>query len=400
MPADLKLDAPPAQPVEAGRLTIIDADGSERRFEGTAEGPRARIRLHDDTLLRKILMKPDLYLGEGYMDGTLTIEEGSLYDFLEFCGINLTGRAVDPKLASVFRKSQQKNVVGRAQANVAHHYDLSGALYDLFLDEDRQYSCAYYETPNDTLETAQANKKRHLAAKLLVEPGMRVLDIGSGWGGLALYLAEIADIEVVGVTLSKEQLAVSQDRAKAAGLDGQVSFKLLDYRDDDGRYDRIVSVGMFEHVGMGHFDEFFQKTHALLNESGIALLHSIGRRDPPGMTNAFLTKYIFPGGYTPSLSETIAAVERSGLWITDIEILRLHYAETLKEWNRRFQANRAKAAALYDERFCRMWEFYLQSCEVGFRRMGWMNFQMQLARDVDAVPLSRSYIDAFEATHR
>jgi cyclopropane-fatty-acyl-phospholipid synthase len=400
MPAEISLDAPPTQSVEAGRLTIIDADGSERRFEGAADGPHARIRLHDETLLRKILMKPDLYLGEGYLDGTLTIEEGSLFDFLEFCGINLTGRAVDPKLAAVFRKSQQNNVVGKAQANVAHHYDLSGELYDLFLDKDRQYSCAYFETPDDTLETAQANKKRHLAAKLLLEPGMRVLDIGSGWGGLALYLAETAGVEVVGVTLSKEQLAVSQDLAKAAGLDGQVSFKLLDYREDDGRYDRIVSVGMFEHVGMGHFDEFFEKTRDLLTERGVALIHSIGRKDPPGMTNAFITKYIFPGGYTPSLSETIAAVERSGLWITDIEILRLHYAETLKEWNRRFQANRETAAKLYDERFCRMWEFYLQSCEVGFRRMGWMNFQLQLARDVESVPLSRGYIDAFEAGQR
>ena len=354
MPADLTVDAPPAQPVEAGSLTIIDADGAERRFEGAADGPRSRIRLHDATLLRKLLMKPDLYLGEGYMEGTLTIEDGSLYDFLEFCGINLTSRAIDPKLAAVFRKSQQQNVIGKAQANVAHHYDLSGALYDLFLDEDRQYSCAYFETPGDTLETAQANKKRHIAAKLLLEPGMRVLDIGSGWGGLALYLAETADVEVVGVTLSKEQHTISEARAKAAGLDGKVSFKLLDYREDNAHYVRVVSVGMLEHVGMGHYDEFFGKTRALLNERGVALIHSIGRKDPPGMTNAFLTKYIFPGGYSPSLSETIAAVERTGLWITDIEILRLHYAETLKEWNRRFQANRDKAAKLYDERFCRM----------------------------------------------
>jgi len=400
MPAVPKLDAIPSQAVEAGCLTIVDADGSERRFTGAADGPRARIRLTDDTLLRKILLKPDLYLGEGYMEGGYTIEEGSLYDFLEFCGVNLTGRAVDPKLAAVFRKSQQKNVIGKARANVAHHYDLSGALYDLFLDDDRQYSCAFYESPDDTLETAQANKKRRLAAKLLLEPGMRVLDIGSGWGGLALHLAEAAGVEVVGVTLSKEQHTASEARAREAGLADKVRFKLLDYREDDGRYDRIVSVGMFEHVGMGHYDEFFQKTRDLLEAGGVALIHSIGRKDPPGMTNAFLTKYIFPGGYTPSLSETIAAVERAGLWITDIEILRLHYAETLREWNRRFQANRAKAAELYDERFCRMWEFYLQSCEVGFRRMGWMNFQLQLARDVAAVPLSRGYMSEFEGEHR
>jgi len=388
----MTVDAHTAQKVEAGRLVIIDVDGSERRLEGSREGPHATIRLHDQTLMRKLLFKPDLYLGEGYMDGALTIEEGTLYDFIEFCGINLTGRAVDPKLSAVFRKSEQKNVVGKAMANVAHHYDLSGELYDCFLDADRQYSCAYFAKPGDTLEIAQTNKKRHIAAKLLLEPGMRVLDIGSGWGGMALTLAQMADVEVVGVTLSEEQHTVSQARAAEAGLSDKVRFKLLDYREEDGQYDRIVSVGMFEHVGMGHFDEFFQKTGDLMTERGVALIHSIGRKEPPGLTNAFITKYIFPGGYTPSLSETTAAVERAGLWITDIEILRLHYAETLKEWNRRFQANRTKVAELYDERFCRMWEFYLQACEVGFRRMGWMNFQLQLARNIEAVPLTREYM--------
>jgi cyclopropane-fatty-acyl-phospholipid synthase len=383
----------------AGRLTIIDADGSKRVFEGGAEGPRATIRLSDPALLRKILIKPDLYLGEGYMAGDLEIEEGSLYDFLDFCALNFTPRAVDPKLAAVFREAQQDNVVGKAQANAAHHYDLNGALYDLFLDKDRQYSCAYFAEPGDDLETGQARKLRHLTAKLLLEPGMRVLDIGSGWGGLALHLAQTAGVEVVGVTLSREQCAAARARAKAAGLETRVRFKLLDYREEDGAYDRIVSIGMFEHVGMGHLAEFFAKLRDLMRDDGVALLHSIGRKDPPGLTNAWITKYIFPGGYTPSLSETIAAVEPTGLWVTDIEILRLHYAETLKEWNRRFQARRAAAAELYDERFCRMWEFYLQSCEVAFRRLGWMVFQMQLSKDVAAVPLTRDYIAAWEAAH-
>jgi len=292
----------------------------------------------------------------------------------------------------MFRNARRKNRVGEAQANVAHHYDLNGALYEFFLDRDRQYSCAYFAHPGDSLETAQENKKRRIAAKLLLEPGMRVLDIGSGWGGLALHLAKTAQVEVVGVTLSKEQLADSQARAKAAGLDGKVSFELLDYREQTGVFDRIVSVGMFEHVGMGRYDEFFEKLGELLSPDGVALLHSIGRKDPPGRTNAWITKYIFPGGYAPSLSETFAAAERSGLWVTDVEILRLHYAETLKAWNARFQANRARVAALFDERFCRMWEFYLQVSEVGFRRLGMMVFQMQLARDVAAVPLTRDYL--------
>ncbi|MGH6913140.1 MAG: class I SAM-dependent methyltransferase, partial [Geminicoccales bacterium] len=286
----------------------------------------------------------------------------------------------------------QYNPVRRAKANVAHHYDLSGRLYELFLDADRQYSCGYFTHRHDDLERAQLDKKRHLAAKLLLEPGQRVLDIGSGWGGLALHLAETANVEVVGLTLSEEQHKISQARAEAAGLGGKVTFKLRDYREEDGRYDRIVSVGMFEHVGPGHYDEFFEKVRSLMTADGVCLLHSIGRKDPPGLTAVWITKYLFPGGYTPALSETIAAVERTGMWITDVEVLRLHYAETLKEWNRRFQENRDKVEALYDARFCRMWEFYLQSCEVAFRRMSWMVFQMQIAKALETVPLTRDYI--------
>jgi cyclopropane-fatty-acyl-phospholipid synthase len=255
-----------------------------------------------------------------------------------------------------------------------------------------QYSCAYFETDGESLEDAQANKKRRLAAKLLLKPGMSVLDIGCGFGGLALELARTAGVDVVGVTLSEEQWNVAQARARAAGLVNQVSFKLIDYREESGRYDRIVSVGMFEHVGSSHFGEFFGKIRELLAEDGVAVLHSIGRMAPPGSPLIWINKYIFPGGYAPSLSETIAAVERAGLWITDVEILRLHYAATLHEWHRRFQRNRARAASLYDERFCRMWEFYLQICEVAFRRLNWMVFQAQITKSITAVPLTRSYL--------
>ena len=386
--------------VKAGRLSIRDADGSVRIMQGAAEGPRSAIRLHDERLLRKLMVKPDLFMGEGYMDGTLEIEEGTLYDFLEFCGINMAPQHIDPKLSNLFRRAEQNNTADKARQNVAHHYDLDGGLYEHFLDDDRQYSCAYFASDTDSLELAQANKKRHIAAKLLLEPGMKVLDIGSGWGGLALYLAGIADVEVLGVTLSQAQYDISRARARAEGLADRVTFELIDYREVDGAFDRIVSVGMFEHVGAGNYARFFDKVGDLLGHDGVCLLHSIGRKEPPGLTHAWITKYIFPGGYSPSLSETLAAVEQAGLWTTDIEILRLHYANTLREWNRRFQDNRDKVAAIYDERFCRMWEFYLQSCEVGFRRMGWMVFQLQLAKSVDTVPLTRDYIAAFEAENR
>ena len=388
------------QKVTAGRLSIRDADGSMRVMQGAEDGPQAAIRIHDERLLRRLLVKPDLYLGEGYMDGTLEIVEGTLYDFLEFCGINMAPQHIDPKLSAVFRREEQKNVVGKAKENVAHHYDLDGRLYEQFLDDDLQYSCAYFATDDDSLEIAQANKKRHIAAKLRLEPGMKVLEIGSGWGGLALYLAQIADVEVLSVTLSEEQHKVAQARAKAAGLADRVTFELIDYREVEGTYDRVVSIAMLEAVGAGHLDEYFNKVAELLDDDGISLIHSIGRKEPPGLTHAWITKYIFPGGYSPSLSETLASVERSGMWTTDIEILRLHYANTLREWNKRFQEKREAVKAIYDERFCRMWEFYLQSCEVGFRRMGWMVFQLQLAKSIDAVPLTRDYIGAFETENR
>jgi cyclopropane-fatty-acyl-phospholipid synthase len=378
-------------PIRQGRLKVITPDGQLHVLEGAQQGPAASIRITDNRVLRRMLVVPDLYLGEAYMDGTLTVEEGCLYDMLDFFACNLMPRLHDAT-AVVPPSTYRDNIVGKAKANVAFHYDLNRRLFELFLDRDLQYSCAYFSNDCESLEEAQANKKKRVAAKLLLQPGMRVLDIGCGFGGLALHLARAHGVDVVGLTLSQEQWRVSQERAEAAGLANKVTFKLLDYREESGRYDRIVSVGMFEHVGQSHYDEFFRKLRQLLRDDGVCLLHSIGRMAPPGTTSPWLIKYIFPGGYVPSLSETLAAAERASLWITDVEILRLHYAETLKQWHRRFQENREKVRSLYDERFCRMWEFYLQLCEVGYRRLNWMVFQAQIAKLVDTVPRTRSYL--------
>jgi cyclopropane-fatty-acyl-phospholipid synthase len=378
-------------PIKTGRLKVTAPDGSIHVLNGTAEGPEASISIADERLLRRMLVMPDLYLGEAYMEGALRVEEGSLYDVLDFFACNLMSRLHD-STATALPGSFQSNVLGQAKANVAHHYDLNRRLFELFLDRDLQYSCAYFTSQRESLEDAQANKKKRIAAKLLLRPGMRVLDIGSGFGGLALDLARWFDVDVVGLTLSEEQWRVSQDRARDAGLEKRVVFKLLDYREEIGRYDRIVSVGMFEHVGRSHYDEFFGKIRELMTDDGVCLLHSIGRMAPPGSNSPWLIKYIFPGGYVPSLSEAFAAMERAGVWITDVEILRLHYAETLRQWHQRFQANRDKVRSLYDERFCRMWEFYLQLCEIGYRRLNWMVFQTQIARRLTTVPLTRAYL--------
>jgi len=387
--------------VETGAVTVIDKRGKPHEF-GDGSGRRTVMRFSDRVQDWKMLANPYLYFGEAYTDGDVVFEEGSLYDFLETVGRNaakLKPAANGPLMRGMTkmrRRIQQHNPLRTARKNVAHHYDLNGKLYDLFLDKDRQYSCAYFGSGNDTLEVAQDSKKRHLAAKMLLEPGQKVLDIGSGWGGLALYLAQVAQVDVTGVTLSEEQHKRSNKRAKDMKLDRRVRFHLRDYREDDGRYDRIVSVGMFEHVGAKHYGEFFAKVRDLLADDGVFVLHSIGRMEPPGTTNPWLRKYIFPGGYSPALSETVAAIENAGLWVTDVEILRLHYAETLKEWNRRFQENREEVAEIYDERFCRMWEFYLQGCEISFRYFNQMVFQIQIAKRQDAVPLTRDYITDWE----
>ncbi|MBB5517704.1 SAM-dependent methyltransferase [Amphiplicatus metriothermophilus] len=391
--------------VAVGSLAVIDPSGRRKEY-GDGASPRAAIRLHDPALFRRLFLRPELAAGEAYMDGTLTVEEGSLADLLALFQLNAARLRDQPVQRFVqdtlkrIRRFHQNNTLARARRNAAHHYDLSNDLYRLFLDEDLNYSCAYFEAPGQNLEDAQRAKLRHIAAKLAIEPGMRVLDIGCGWGAMAFYLAEHCGARVVGVTLSREQLSLAQDRARARGLADRVAFRLADYRDVHERFDRIVSVGMFEHVGVPHYGPFFRKVRDLMSEDGVALLHSIGRKGPPGATDPWTRKYIFPGGYVPSLSETLAAVERASLWVCDIEILRLHYAETLKEWRRRFEANREKAAAIFDERFCRMWTFYLTAAELSFRYGGHMVFQMQLARRVDALPIRRDYMRQTEDSLR
>ena len=390
--------------IHKGTLTVISPDG---RFEHIGYGaPSVAVRITNSSVIPWLLTNPDLAIGEAYMDGALVIEEGDIYDFLDLCFANL-GRSNSHGMmrfrSFIMRLGMRiapHNPISVARANVAHHYDLSDTLYELFLDADRQYSCAYYASSTDTLERAQEQKKRHIAAKLLLRSGQRVLDIGSGWGGLALDLAHVANVDVTGVTLSIEQHAYAQRRADQTGLSDRVRFLLKDYRQECGRYDRIVSVGMFEHVGVGHYREYFAKVRDLLEDDGVALIHTIGRADGPGAANAWINRYIFPGGYIAALSEIVPAIERAGLYVTDIEVLRLHYAETLKAWRLRFSTNRKRVVELYDERFCRMWEFYLAGSEAAFRHSGLVNFQIQLSKRIDIVPLTRDYIlDWEKLTH-
>jgi cyclopropane-fatty-acyl-phospholipid synthase len=338
-------------------------------------------------------VRPHLYLGEAYVDGSLTVERGDIYDLLDLCARNLWTLGHHP-VARLARAVERSGRVFRRDpaGDVADPHDLSDVLYDCFLDWDRQDSCALFSDPRMTLEEAQDAKKRHLAGKLLLRPGQRVLDIGSGWGGLALYLADTEDVEVTGITLSSQQLAVSRRRAVEAKLAGRVAFHQRDFREESGRYDRVVSVGLLEHVGAARYDAFFTKIAALLDEDGVAVLHAIGRMDGPGVTSPWLRRHVFPGSYVPALSEVLPAIERARLWVTDVEVLRLHYAETLRHWRRRFVASWRQVAELHDERFCRMWELNLAQAEAGFRRGGFMVFQIQLAKRVDAVPLTRDYL--------
>ncbi|HSC17306.1 MAG TPA: cyclopropane-fatty-acyl-phospholipid synthase family protein [Rhizomicrobium sp.] len=391
--------------LKEGSLTAILPGGRQVHY-GTGE-PNVTIRLHDWRAVAELALDPDLKLGELYMDGRLTVENGSAADLLALLMHNLslsrpTGlHRLSRLLRTATRKVAQFNPASRAKKNVAQHYDLSGELYAKFLDRDRQYSCAYFARGDETLEEAQIAKKRHIAAKLLLDrPGLRVLDIGCGWGGLALDLARDAGANVLGVTLSEEQIAVARERSDKARLSDRCRFELVDYRALSGTYDRIVSVGMFEHVGVPHYPQFFAKARQLLADDGVMLLHTIGRLDGPGATNPWIAKYIFPGGYVPSLSEATRAVEKSGLLVTDIEILRLHYAKTLAEWQRRFNAQRAEIAKLYDERFCRMWEFYLAGAEMAFRYDNEVVFQIQIAKRQDALPLTRDYMVDTERSRR
>lgn len=381
--------------IRRGSITFTTSNGAAFTC-GDGTGQPVSVRFLTAEAERHLLLDPELAIGEIYTDGEFIVENGSIADLL---AVALDQPDMLPRWSKVrwwlrylIRHWQQFNPRKRAKQNVASHYDLDGRLYRLFLDADMQYSCAYFETPDTTLDDAQLAKKRHLAAKLLVRPDHRVLDIGSGWGGLALYLAEMAGAKVTGVTLSEEQLGVSNARADELNLAGRAEFRLQDYRDTPGPFDRIISVGMFEHVGVGYYRDYFRKIRELLSEDGVALVHTIGRSTPPGATNPFIAKYIFPGGYIPAMSEVAAAVEQEGLVITDVEVLRLHYAETLKIWRENFLARRDEAVAMYDERFARMWEFYLAACEASFRHDDLVVFQFQLAKKLDGLPITRGYI--------
>jgi cyclopropane-fatty-acyl-phospholipid synthase len=385
--------------IRKGRLTVIDADGKRHVFGGQAPGPEVTMRLTNKRLYRTLVFNPELSAGEAYMDGTMRFEEGStLRDFLTLFSINrmsLGSYPLQKALRSIkmrFRKRQQSNRKGEAQQNVAHHYDLGNDFYRLFLDDNMLYSCAYFREPGETLEQAQRNKLRLLASKLCLRDGMTVLDIGCGWGDLALYLAQLENVRVTGVTLSREQQKLASERAQQAGLSDRVTFELRDYRDVDDKFDRIVSVGMFEHVGVQHYDEFFGHLNGLMPDDGIAVLHSIGHMSPPGMASPWLRKYIFPGAYSPALSEVFESVEKNSLWIMDLEFLRVHYATTLSHWAERFEKNRERVIAMYDERFARMWEFYLISAEMMFRTGSQLVFHMQMSRKRDAAPITRDYI--------
>jgi len=388
--------------IRRGSLRVRWPDGSISLYQGAA-GPSAAMALMDGAAGWGLVLNPALAVGECYMKGSLLPEEGSIYEVLDVLMLNAQKDSPHPVMEArewwrkFSRRLAQYNPAPVARRNVAHHYDLNGRLYSLFLDRDRQYSCAYFPTGNETLEEAQVAKKRHIAGKLKLDrPGLSVLDIGSGWGGLALTLARDYGAVVTGVTLSEEQLAESRARARAEGLDGQVRFELRDYRDINDRFDRVVSVGMFEHVGIVHYDEFFAQVRRCLAPDGVALVHTIGRLHGPGATNAWITKYIFPGGYSPALSEIVPAVENSGLFTTDVEVLRLHYGETIRHWRRRFAANRDVISSLYDERFCRMFEFYLAGSELSFRHAGHVNFQIQLTTDIATLPITRDYMAAAE----
>ena len=386
--------------IKSGTLTVTDAEGKTHQFGGSEPGPSATMKLSDARLYRSLFFNPELAAGEAYMDGTLTFPGSSLREFLQLVSANqnrptLKPGAVQKAIGSVvkgLKRFQQSNPIGKARENIAHHYDIGNKLYRLFLDEGLFYSCAYFENDGDTLEAAQRAKCRLIAAKMGLQPGQRVLDIGCGWGGMAIYLAKMADVEVTGVTLSKEQHALGLERVAEAGLTGKVHLKLQDYRELQDRFDRIVSIGMFEHVGVPRYDEFFAKVNELMPDDGVMLLHSIGHMSPPSTASPWLRKYIFPGAYSPALSEVFPVVERNRLWVTDCEFLRLHYALTLNHWHARFDRNRQEIANLYDERFCRMWEFYLISTEMMFRTGAQEVFQMQLSRKRDASPIRRDYI--------
>ena len=383
--------------IRVGHLEIEFPGGEVRTF-GQASDSKVKVTINDFKTLRSLVLNPDPGLGEAYMDKSIVIEDDNLYGLLSLFAKNISNQpdsrmakflAFKSKLVFWFQKS---NLPTRSKKNVEHHYDLSPELYKLFLDKDQQYSCAFFQKEDDSLEQAQINKKQHIAKKLLLEPGMTVLDIGCGWGGLSLSLAKHYDVNVLGITLSEEQKLIAEARAIREGLQDKVNFKLLDYRTDCGTFDRIVSVGMFEHVGTRNYKDYFDAIRNKLKENGIALVHTIGRMSPPGNNSPWLEKYIFPGGYTPALSEMVASVEKNYLCITDIEVWRLHYAKTLCHWHSRFTENEEQIRQIYDDRFCRMWRYYLIASEISFRHYQHVVFQVQITKEQEAVPLTRNYL--------
>ncbi|MDQ4419023.1 cyclopropane-fatty-acyl-phospholipid synthase [Sphingobium sp. DEHP117] len=396
--------------IKRGTLTLVRADGSTRTFgQADVAFPSVTMRFADASIGRDIVLNPRLGLAEAYMDGRVTVDDDDIMGLISLARSNAAwekagsldgGGRLRGGFRKIFRTLAQLNARAASKKNVAHHYDLSGALYDLFLDKDRQYSCAYWDGDHDDLDRAQEDKKAHIAAKLALKPGMKVLDIGCGWGGMALYLHRRCGVDVTGITLSEEQLGVARRRAEEAGVAEHVRFELIDYRDMKGSFDRIVSVGMFEHVGAPNFREFFRCCHNLLTPEGVMLLHTIGRMGGPGATDAFTRKYIFPGGYIPALSEIVQASEPNRLMVTDVESLRLHYGRTCRAWYERCRASRSQIEALYDARFYRMWTFYLAGAATVFEHGGMLIYQLQYARDRRTLPITRDYMVAAEAQLR
>ena len=377
---------------------LIDAD-LKKYIIGSPENKKPiTLRLLDKKLHYKLLFRPDLYFGEAYSDGTIKIENGTLTEFLNLALMNIGRNELNffsqllNKLSGSYRYLTNFNFIKKSQMNVAHHYDLSDDLYDLFLDPKKQYSCGYFKNPNDSLENAQNNKINHIIKKLNIKPNQKILDIGSGWGSLAIDIARSAKCEVTGITLSENQYNHSVKKVKELNLENQVKFKLIDYRQLNEKFDRIVSIGMFEHVGRKFYKKFFKKISELLKEDGIALIHTIGSVNPPRDPHPWITKYIFPGGYTPSMSEVTSPIEKSGLIVSDIEVLRMHYSHTLRCWKESFLLNKEKVITLFDERFFRMWEFYLTSCEIAFKWGDQVVYQFQLTKNYTSVPNTRDYI--------
>ena len=385
--------------IKNGRLTVVFEDGFSQSFGSGKDGPDVTIRLTDKAVEREIFFNPELKAAEAYMDGRLVIENGGkVHDLLSLFSVNRTGLGAHPvqkalrKVWRALRRRQQNNKLGQAAKNVQHHYDIPTKFYELWLDESMTYSCAYYTKPDNSLNQAQMDKHRHIAAKLKLEPGMHVAEIGSGWGALAIYLARYCGVKVTAINVSTEQLAASRLRAQEAGVADMIDFRESDYREVRGQFDRVVSIGMMEHVGVAHFDSYFTTIRGMLKEGGFALVHAIGRMSPPGTTAPFIRKYIFPGGYVPALSEVFASLERTGLWCDDCENLRLHYCWTVRDWRRRYEARRDEAVAMMGDRFCRMWDFYLALAELGFLHGSNFVFQILVSTRRDDVPVIRDYI--------